>query len=171
MAALNHGRHPCDGKITVVSDLGLRLAGTLLLLLRPPSDRPVVQAEGIHELRIEQQLGPTREALSSALAAGSSSIFKAFDGVRNEVSTRLREREEADRLRRPEQPSPPPIAQPVQITDIRTTIGGIGSGIGSFFGSRVASLRGRAAEEPKAGLRPMSLTPSASAATLKRQSG
>lgn len=139
--------------------------------------------EGLHELKIDQQLGPTREALSTAFAAGSSSIFKAFDGVRNEVSTRLREREESDKSRRslvsPDQnPAlasvPAPSAQPVQIVDIRNTIGGIGSGIGSFFGSKVASLRGgqvAKAEAPKNGLRPMSLSPSASSATLKRQSG
>jgi len=132
--------------------------------------------EGIHDLRIDQQLGPTREALSSALAAGSSSIFKVFDGVRNEVSTRLRERDDSEKSRR-SQASPdltptlvPGPAQPVQMADIRTTIGGIGTGIGSFFGSRVASFRGKP-EVPKTGLRPMSLSPSASAATLKRQSG
>ncbi|WVF67348.1 hypothetical protein IAT40_002103 [Kwoniella sp. CBS 6097] len=159
---ISEPRHPCDGKVNAVSDLGLRLA------------------EGFHDLHLDQQLGPTRDALSSAFAAGSSSIFKAFDGVRSEVSTRLKEREEARSRQsqsgpsgstesgsmfsptlkpgassatssRPSSASTSPAvgssagvqpAQPgQQLQDIKATLGGIGSGIGSFFGSRVASFR------------------------------
>ncbi|KAK8853450.1 hypothetical protein IAR55_004157 [Kwoniella newhampshirensis] len=140
-------RHPCEGKANAVSDLGLRLA------------------EGFHDLHLDQQLGPTKEALSSAFAAGSSSLFRAFDGVRSEVSTRLREREEQTRAR-DSAPLPtdgyPSVSPPIsshsrqgiptstaasiaanapQIADIKATLGGIGTGIGSFFGSRVASFR------------------------------
>ncbi|WVQ94946.1 hypothetical protein IAU59_002036 [Kwoniella sp. CBS 9459] len=176
---ISEPRHPCDGKVNAVSDLGLRLA------------------EGFHDLHLDQQLGPTREALSSAFAAGSSSIFKAFDGVRSEVSTRLKEREEARSRQsqsgpsggsggavsgttfsptlkpgassasasssRPTSGSTSPAmgtnalapAQPgQQLQDIKATLGGIGSGIGSFFGSRVANFRssssGAAASPPPA---------------------
>ncbi|WVR09652.1 hypothetical protein IAU60_006726 [Kwoniella sp. DSM 27419] len=164
-------RHPCEGKVNAVSDLGLRLA------------------EGFHDLHLDQQLGPTREALSSAFAAGSSSIFKAFDGVRTEVSSRLREREDAraKEVGSPRQAgattSAPKASSAPAVQDIKNTLGGIGSGIGSFFGSRVASFRGQGQasapvapaspagsagqKEESKGLRPMSLSASASSGSIK----
>jgi hypothetical protein len=59
--------------------------------------------------------------------------------------------------------SPAQSTTPVapQLTDIQATLGGIGKGIGSFFGSRMANIRGGAASVPDArlakGLRPMTL--------------
>ncbi|WWC72258.1 uncharacterized protein I206_106220 [Kwoniella pini CBS 10737] len=136
-------RHPCEGKVNAVSDLGLRLA------------------EGFHDLHLDQQLGPTRDALSSAFAAGSSSIFKAFDGVRSEVNTRLQQQREESQKGNLNSNSG--ISTPIttstttttttttptsnvnqsgkQIEDLKSTLGGIGSGIGSFFGSRLNNLR------------------------------
>ena len=160
MIASTNGRHPCDGKVNVVSDLGLRLS------------------EGLHDLHIDQSLAPTREALSSAYLAGSSaivsggtSLFKAFNGVRDDISARI----EAERLKREKEKagrsmtSPPvstvdvtsgPAGGPAQgVADIGKTLGGIGAGIGGFFGSKYASFRGGAKDEGK-GLRPMSLSPS-----------
>lgn len=154
-------RHPCDTKVNVVSDLGLRLA------------------EGLHDLHIDQSLAPTREALSSAYAAGTgalvsggSSLFKAFDGVRNDISSRL----EADRARREKErsdraaaspsgedsPATPSSAAPViPIAEIGKTLGGIGTGIGSFFGSKYAAFKGgQGGTQDSKGLRPMSLSPS-----------
>ncbi|KAJ3988067.1 transport protein Avl9-domain-containing protein [Lentinula detonsa] len=58
-------RHPCNEKVSVVADLGLRLS------------------EGIQELKLEEQLAPAREAVSRTLTAGSSSFFKAVEGVRD----------------------------------------------------------------------------------------
>lgn len=63
-------RHPCPQKPTAVSDIGLRLQ------------------EGIHELKLEQQLAPTREALSNAIQVGSSNLFKAMEGVRGRWTRR-----------------------------------------------------------------------------------
>ncbi|KAG8214506.1 transport protein Avl9-domain-containing protein [Butyriboletus roseoflavus] len=57
-------RHPCNEKPSVVSDIGLRLS------------------EGIQDLRLEQQLAPTREAISRTLTVGSANFFKAVEGVR-----------------------------------------------------------------------------------------
>lgn len=47
-----------------MSDIGLRLS------------------EGIQDLKLEQQLAPTREAISRTLSAGSTNFFKAVEGVR-----------------------------------------------------------------------------------------
>lgn len=57
-------RHPCPQKPNQIADIGLRLQ------------------EGLYELKIDQQLAPTREALSNALTVGSTSFLKAVDGVR-----------------------------------------------------------------------------------------
>jgi len=57
-------RHPCNEKPSVVGDIGLRIS------------------EGIQELKLEQQLAPTREAISRTLTAGSTGFFKAVEGVR-----------------------------------------------------------------------------------------
>jgi hypothetical protein len=154
--SLTDARHPCNGKVNVVSDLGLRLA------------------EGFHDLHIDQSLAPTREVLSSAyqvgssaIVSGGSSLFKAFDGVRSDISARIeaeRQKREKERQDRPPQASGPgneattASAVPAGVAEIGKTIGGIGAGIGGFFGSKYASLRG-AKEEPK-GLRPMNLSPS-----------
>ncbi|BEJ15278.1 hypothetical protein CspHIS471_0410450 [Cutaneotrichosporon sp. HIS471] len=75
---LTEPRHPMEGKVSAFGDVGIRLA------------------EGLHDLKIEESLAPTRAAMSSAFAAGSSSLFRAFDGVRSEVNNRL----EAEKARR-----------------------------------------------------------------------
>lgn len=49
---------------SVVADIGLRLQ------------------EGVQDLRIGQQLAPTREAISKTLATGSTNFFKAVEGVK-----------------------------------------------------------------------------------------
>ncbi|WVO21733.1 uncharacterized protein IAS62_003045 [Cryptococcus decagattii] len=175
---IHEPRHPCEGKVNVVSDLSLRIS------------------EGLHDLRLDEQLGPTREALSSAFSAGSSSLFRAFDGVRSEVSNRLREREEAaatararqsvnnntdpfkNRTQTPFSSTPTTFtsntspaqtqAQTQPIENIRATLGGIGSGIGGFFSSRISNFKNPSPTPttPK-GLRPMSLSSSASTGSLK----
>lgn len=55
----------------MVSDIGLRLS------------------EGIQDLRLEQQLAPTREAISRTLTAGSANFFKAVEGVRERWQQRV----------------------------------------------------------------------------------
>lgn len=39
-------------------------------------------SEGIQELKLEQQLAPTREAISRTITTGSTNFFKAVEGVR-----------------------------------------------------------------------------------------
>jgi hypothetical protein len=58
-----------------------------------------------------------------------------------------------------------PAGLPIQ--DIKATLGGIGAGIGGFFGSRVAGLRGGSKAEGGKGLRPISLIGSASSGNIK----
>lgn len=145
-------------------------------------------AEGFHDLHLQDQLGPTREAIGTALAAGSSSLFRAFDGVRSEVANRLRERDvqspsngkDADIASSPSVSSlndSTPI--PSAIPDIKSTLGGFGS----FFGSKLASIQ-QAVSAPrspapvppsttastKTGLRPLNLSAAASPPKSSRSS-
>ena len=57
-------RHPCIDKPSAVTDIGLQISETF------------------RDLKIEQQLAPTRVALSSALNAGSTNFLKAVDGIK-----------------------------------------------------------------------------------------
>jgi hypothetical protein len=57
--------HPCGEKPSVVADIGLRLS------------------EGLQELKLDQQLAPAREAVASALVAGSTNVFNAVQGIRD----------------------------------------------------------------------------------------
>ncbi|KAF8524972.1 transport protein Avl9-domain-containing protein [Gautieria morchelliformis] len=57
-------KHPCIDKPSAVTDIGLQISETL------------------RELKIEQQLAPTREALSSAFSTGSTNFLKAVDGIK-----------------------------------------------------------------------------------------
>ncbi|KAF5344864.1 hypothetical protein D9758_011603 [Tetrapyrgos nigripes] len=57
-------RHPCNEKISVVSDIGLRLS------------------EGLQDLKLEQQLAPAREAVQRTFNVGSANFFSAVQGVR-----------------------------------------------------------------------------------------
>jgi hypothetical protein len=122
----------------------------------------ILAAEGLHDLHLDQHLGPTREAIGGALAAGSSTLFRAFDGVRSEVSARLREREK-EKERESANDSKTELSRSTSTlgngsksagsegeaskftssvpTDFKAALGGIGS----FFGSKVASLQQAAA--------------------------
>lgn len=150
--------------------------------LCPSADIPTdveLLVEGFHDLHLQDQLGPTREAIGTVFAAGSTSLFRAFDGVRSEVSNRLRERDaqQVDTAAEPnsatkgtsvattaDSASSPMSALP----DIRSTIGGFGS----FFGSKIASIHQAVSNprsssaapdlQPKTGLRPLNLSAAAS---------
>lgn len=139
--------------------------------------------EGLHDLHLQDQLAPTREAINSALLAGSSSLFKAFDGVRSEVASRLREREGQSPLSPTKgtstlptnQTTSPPAATTTptastSLSDVRSTI----SGFGSFFGSKIAAFQSSVsqpaaapssqAQQKSGGLRPLNLSASAAPA-------
>ncbi|KIY51564.1 hypothetical protein FISHEDRAFT_36921 [Fistulina hepatica ATCC 64428] len=57
-------KHPCDGKVSAVEDLGLRIS------------------EGLQQLKLEQQLAPAREAVARTITTGSTSFLKVVEGVR-----------------------------------------------------------------------------------------
>ncbi|CAE6455141.1 unnamed protein product [Rhizoctonia solani] len=64
-------RHPCAGQVTLASDIGLRLS------------------EGLNDLKLEENLGPTRDRISNAISVGSAGFFKAVEGFRSDVASRI----------------------------------------------------------------------------------
>ncbi|KAH7340653.1 transport protein Avl9-domain-containing protein [Rhizoctonia solani] len=64
-------KHPCAGQVTLASDLGLRLS------------------EGLNDLKLEENLGPARDRISNALSVGSAGFFKAVEGFRSDVASRI----------------------------------------------------------------------------------
>ncbi|WFD06582.1 hypothetical protein MVES1_001934 [Malassezia vespertilionis] len=71
-------KHPCQGKVTALSDVALRVQ------------------EGIQDLRIEGNLAPTREAIGAALQAGSAGISKVASTWRSDLA-RIRQGWESPR--------------------------------------------------------------------------
>ncbi|KAF8651950.1 hypothetical protein AX16_004593 [Volvariella volvacea WC 439] len=63
-------RHPCTERPSVVGDIGIRLA------------------EGIQDLKLDQQLAPAREAVARTFTAGSAGFFNAVEGVKQRWNQR-----------------------------------------------------------------------------------
>ncbi|CAK5270526.1 unnamed protein product, partial [Mycena citricolor] len=125
-------RHPCVDKPSVVADIGLRLQ------------------EGIQDLKIEQQLAPTREAIARTISVGSTNLFKAFEGVRerwNQPKEPALESVPGTPVTASKADVPPPNSRPLLLArsstiepsaapapnPARQTISSWGAGLGSFL--------------------------------------
>jgi hypothetical protein len=136
-------RHPCNEKPSAISDITLRLS------------------EGIQELKLEQQLAPTKEAISRTITAGSANFFKAVEGVKgrfiqrsaSSLSVGSTSTSSGTLISRSEvldggvlTNSPPPLAAPaptgMEATAIQAKerLSGWGASVGSFFASRAVRL-------------------------------
>ncbi|GAA95821.1 hypothetical protein E5Q_02478 [Mixia osmundae IAM 14324] len=67
-------KHPCEGQARFVDDVGLRLV------------------EGVHDLKLEENLAPAREAISKGISTGAESIWRVYSNIRNDLSRRQEER-------------------------------------------------------------------------------
>ncbi|KAG8986890.1 late secretory pathway protein avl9 [Tulasnella sp. JGI-2019a] len=137
-------RHPCETNPTPISDIGLRLS------------------EGIYELKVAETVAPAREALSNAVAVGSTGFFKAFETVRSEVSNRLA-------ARQPSSLGPSPSSSPQTLPLLDPLAAPPSSPGPSRTSYPPAPSTPTAASPPpistpSRGLRPLSLAPSATAA-------
>lgn len=134
-------RHPCNEKPSAIADITLRLS------------------EGIQELKLEQQLAPTREAISRTITVGSANFFKAVEGVKGRFVQRsasslsvgsastssgtvISSSEVPDGSALTNSPSPPPTTAPtgVEATAIQAKerLTGWGTSVGTFFASRAS---------------------------------
>ncbi|PWN43227.1 hypothetical protein IE81DRAFT_346821 [Ceraceosorus guamensis] len=66
-------KHPCEGKVSALEDVGLR-----------------VQA-GLHDLHLEEQLAPTREAIGNALQSGGATAWRIANKFGNDLAKFRRE--------------------------------------------------------------------------------
>jgi hypothetical protein len=141
---LRANRHPCNEKPSAISDITLRLS------------------EGIQDLKLDQQLAPTREAISRTFTAGSTNFLKAVEGVKGRFVQRsasslsvgsastssgtvISSSEVVDGGALTNSPPPPAAAAPmgVESTAIQAKerLTGWGVSVGSFFASRAARFQ------------------------------
>ena len=151
-ASLHFLRHPCTEKPSAIADISLRLS------------------EGIQELKLDQQLAPTREAISRTLTAGSTGFFKAVEGMRGRWAQRSTSPSnpsvdsvpvDSPKPDTPVSSPPPPVpvkddssSRPASVTsttaaEAKERVGSWGVGIGSFFSSRASRFStSKPAENP-----------------------
>jgi len=156
-------RHPCNGKPSAIADITLRLS------------------EGIQELKLEQQLAPTREAISRTITVGSSNFFKAVEGVKGRFVQRsasslsvgststssgtvISTSEVPDSSALTNSPSAPPTTVPtgVEATAIQAKerLSVWGANVGTFFSSRAARYSTQQKTAPSSVSAPSSTTAS-----------
>ncbi|CAE6518577.1 unnamed protein product [Rhizoctonia solani] len=143
-------KHPCAGQVTLASDLGLRLS------------------EGLNDLKLEENLGPTRDRISNAISVGSAGFFKAVEGLRSDVTSRMAAQRAAAAAAegadshstsagigagKPGAPPATPMSPPTKPVDATPAPApepapaptpapaSAGGGWGSFFASKAASFR------------------------------
>ncbi|KAG9128479.1 late secretory pathway protein avl9 [Ceratobasidium sp. 392] len=131
-------KHPCAGQVTLASDIGLRLT------------------EGLNDLKLEENLGPTRDRIANAINTGSTGFFKAFDGFRDGVAQRLAAQKSPSPAAPAKVLSPPAAASPKVLSPPATdspeltptspppqqpAAQPVPSSWGSFFASKAASFR------------------------------
>lgn len=87
-------RHPCEGQAHVIEDVGIRLVN------------------GLHDLHLDERLGPTQEAISKGIATGSEGVWKLYSSVRTDLAKRQAEYRE--RREREEAAKPAPTADSLE---------------------------------------------------------
>lgn len=78
-------RHPCEGQAHLLEDVGIRLAN------------------GLHDLHLDERLGPTQEAITKGLATGSEGVWKVYSSLKSDLARRqaeYRERKEREQRER-----------------------------------------------------------------------
>lgn len=121
-----------EGKTNAIEDVGIRLA------------------HGLHDLHLEENLAPTREAIARGLTTGSESLWKTYTSLRSDFSKRQLERKEAEGL--------PPTSNDLALSttvlagvDVaKTGAASLATGIGSFLSSKRSLLFAPSPNEPTA---------------------
>lgn len=117
-----------EGKTNVIEDVGIRLA------------------HGLNELHIEENLAPTREAITRGITTGSDTLWNAYSSIKSDLVKRQSDRTEKQKLAQSTSGTlSPPIA--VAVVDYaapilagvdvaKTQAASLATGLGSFFSSK-----------------------------------
>ncbi|KAL8278586.1 hypothetical protein RQP46_009078 [Phenoliferia psychrophenolica] len=104
-------KHPMEGKTNPIEDVGIRLA------------------HGLHDLHLEENLAPTREAISRGLTSGSDSLWKTYSFLRTDLGKR-----QAEYRERLDTSAPPAVLAHTVLAGVdvaKTGAATIATGIGS----------------------------------------
>ena len=152
-------RHPCEGQAHIIEDVGIRLAN------------------GLHDLHLDERLGPAQDAINKGLATGSEGVWNFYTSVKADLVKRQEEyrqrkaREEketeasrggrsdasrdpsdAGQARDTTQPAPGDVAG--QVLAGAAEVGGraasLASSLGSFLGSRLSKQKSQTFNESAA---------------------
>jgi hypothetical protein len=128
-------------------------------------------SEGIQDLKLEQQLAPTREAISRTINAGSTNFFKAVEGVKGRFIQRTgsttsvgststssgtvissSEIPDGSALTTtpPTQSAPAPAGVDAAATLAKERLSGWGTSVGTFFSTRAARFSTQKMSSPSA---------------------
>lgn len=66
-------RHPCEGQAHLIEDVGIRLVN------------------GLHDLHLDEKLGPTQEAISKGIATGSEGVWRVYSNLKADLARRQAE--------------------------------------------------------------------------------
>ncbi|SNX85189.1 related to AVL9 - protein involved in exocytic transport from the Golgi [Melanopsichium pennsylvanicum] len=115
-------KHPCEGKTSAIEDVGLRLSA------------------GLHDLRLEENLAPTREAIGSAIQAGSANFYRLASNLGKDIAKFRADHTAANQS----------VSSGEGTSSNTGAIGGLTSRFG-FFGSNAVSASGGQAAAPATG--------------------
>lgn len=122
-------RHPMEGKTNPLEDVGIRLAA------------------GLHDLHLQENLAPTREAITRGLSTGSESLMGAYTVIARETS-KLQNQFNEKRASYHSGSGPPALSSTAELgppigsallagVDVaKSGAATLATGIGSFFQSR-----------------------------------
>ncbi|ORY89037.1 transport protein Avl9-domain-containing protein [Leucosporidium creatinivorum] len=127
-------KHPMEGKTNPIEDVGIRLAA------------------GLHDLHLNENLAPTREAISAAVNQGSESLASAYSYLRSDLSRRQSEWEKRRSVSLAPGPEgegagggglePVGTALLAGVDVAKTGAASLATGIGSFWSSRKGLFAG-----------------------------
>lgn len=123
-------RHPKEGKVNSIEDVGIRLA------------------HGLHDLHLGETLAPTREVITRSLATSSETLWKSYSSLKTDLAKRQRdfaERREKERVgaKADEGESMPSLAATTVLAGVdvaKTQAASLAVGFSSFLSSTRSQL-------------------------------
>lgn len=122
-----------EGKTNAIEDVGIRLA------------------HGLHDLNLDESLGPARDAIARGLTSSSDSIWKTYTSLRTDFTARRTERQSSLTGTSSGHETAPPLLATSVLAGVdvaKTNAVHLASGIGSFLSSKRSQLLGATSTRP-----------------------